>query len=71
VSIPTLDGEVKLKIPAGTQSGTVFRIRERGIAHKSGTRGDQNVIVKVQTPKNLTEAQRKSFEQFASELGMR
>lgn len=68
IRVPTLDGDVKLKIPAGTQSGTVFRLKERGIAHRGGTRGDQNVVVKVTTPKNLNPTQREAFERFVKEL---
>lgn len=66
ISVPTLDGDVKLKIPAGTQSGTVFRLKERGIHRRSGARGDQNVVVKVAIPKKLTKHQRELFEQFAA-----
>lgn len=69
--VPTLDGEVRLKIPAGTQSGTVFRVREKGIAHKNTTRGDMNVIIKVQTPRKLSEKQKQLFEEFAKEAGMK
>lgn len=67
ISVPTLEGKVKLKIPPGTQSGTVFRLKGRGIVHRGGTRGDQNVVVKVLTPRNLTPKQRELFEQFARE----
>jgi molecular chaperone DnaJ len=66
ISVPTLDGDVKLKIPAGTQSGTVFRLKERGLHRRSGARGDQNVVVKVSIPKKLTKEQRELFEQFAA-----
>ena len=55
---------------AGTQSGDVFRIRGRGVPHlrRSG-RGDQRVVVTVQTPKKLTEQQRELFEQLGETLG--
>lgn len=71
ISVPTLDGEVKLRIPAGTQSGTVFRLKGRGIHRRGGERGDQNVVVKVRTPKNLTPKQKQLFEQFAEEAGLK
>lgn len=68
VSVPTLDGRVKLKIPAGTQSGTVFRVKGRGVAHRTGGHGDLHVAVKVAMPRNLSPRQRELFEQFAKEL---
>jgi molecular chaperone DnaJ len=70
VSVPTLDGETKLKIPAGTQSGAVFRIRGRGVPHLNDKgRGDELVTVKVATPESLTKEQRALFEQLARSLG--
>lgn len=59
VEVPTLDGRVKLKIPEGTQTGTSFRLRGKGIPHLRGTgRGDQHVKVRVVTPTKLTEKQK-------------
>lgn len=59
IEVPTLDGKVKLKIPAGTQSGTFFRIKGKGVPHLRGYgQGDQHVRVVVVTPKNLTEKQK-------------
>ncbi|MCX7626660.1 MAG: molecular chaperone DnaJ [Candidatus Sumerlaeaceae bacterium] len=69
VTVPTLDGEVKLKIPPGTQSGTVFRLRGRGAHRRGSPAGDLHVIVKVLTPKNLTEKQKEAFRAFAREMG--
>ncbi len=69
ITVPTLDGEVKLKIPAGTQSGTRFRLRGRGVHRRGGSAGDQYVVVKVVTPKNLTENQKEAFKAFAREMG--
>jgi molecular chaperone DnaJ len=69
VAVPTLDGEVKLKIPAGTQSGTVFRLKGRGVHRRGSPAGDQHVVVKVATPKNLTEKQKEAFRAFAREMG--
>ena len=66
VTIPTLEGEDKLKIPEGTQSGKVFCLRGKGIASPTGKgRGDQFVRVNVTTPGKLTREQRKLLEQFA------
>jgi molecular chaperone DnaJ len=66
ITIPTLQGEEKLKIPEGTQSGKVFRLHGKGIASPTGKgRGDQYVQVNVATPAKLTREQRKLLEQFA------
>src|SRR6516225_4333653 len=67
VEVPTLDGKVKLKIQAGTQSGKVFRLKGKGFPdlHGSG-RGDQLVRMVVETPKRLTARQRELLEEFAS-----
>jgi molecular chaperone DnaJ len=66
ISVPTLDGDVKLKIPAGTQPGTVFRLKERGLHRRSGARGDQNVVVKVTVPKKLSKKSQELFREFAA-----
>ena len=66
VTIPALEGEDKLRIPEGTQSGKVFCLRGRGIASPTGKgRGDQYVRVNVTTPAKLSREQRKLLEQFA------
>lgn len=68
VQVPTLDGKVKYSIPAGTQSGTVFRLRSKGIQNIRGYgRGDQYVKVKVLVPQKLTERQQELLRQFAKE----
>ncbi|MBL7151732.1 MAG: molecular chaperone DnaJ [Candidatus Omnitrophica bacterium] len=66
VDVPTLNGHVKMKVPAGTQSGRVFRLKEKGIpdVHSRAT-GDELVRVNVQIPKNLTSQQRGLIEEFA------
>ncbi len=70
VEVPTLDGKVKYKIPEGTQTGTVFRLREKGIPRlRSKTRGDQYVKVVVEVPKKLSENQKDLLKQFAKESG--
>ena len=69
VTVPTLDGETEVEIPAGTQTGQVFRLKGRGIAHLNGSRrGDQFVNVVVQTPKSLTDEQRRLFQELAASL---
>jgi molecular chaperone DnaJ len=70
IEVPTLTGRVKLKIPAGTQTGTFFRIRGKGVpAVRGNSQGDQHVKVKIVTPKNLTERQRELLKEFASVSG--
>lgn len=64
IEVPTLDGRVKLTIPEGTQSGTTFRIRGKGIPYVRGNgRGDQFVTVNIRTPKNLTSSQKELLRQ--------
>lgn len=66
IEVPTKDGPVKMRIPPGTSSGQVFRLRGMGIPHlKGGGTGDQYVRVKVVVPKKLTQRQRELFEQLA------
>ncbi|MHB8171740.1 MAG: molecular chaperone DnaJ [Thermincolia bacterium] len=70
LEVPTLDGKVMLKIPAGTQTGTYFRIKGKGIPNLRGYgRGDQHVQVVVKIPKKLTERQKELLREFASESG--
>jgi molecular chaperone DnaJ len=70
VRVRTIDGRVDLKIPPGTQSGTKFRLRGRGVK-VNGTRGDQYVEIIVQVPKNINAKQKKLMEEFAKETGMK
>ena len=67
IEVPTLDGKVKYTIPEGTQTGTVFRLRGKGIPSLRGsTRGDQFVTVTVKVPTGLSAEQRELLLQFAS-----
>ncbi|MGG1481615.1 molecular chaperone DnaJ [Bacillus smithii] len=69
IEVPTLHGKVKLKIPAGTQTGTKFRLRGKGAPNVHGYGvGDQHIIVKVVTPTKLTEKQKQLLREFA-EIG--
>ena len=69
VEVPNLDGKVKLKIPAGSQTGKVFRLKNKGIPHLNGRgRGDQLVTLLVVIPESLTENQRQLFEELANSL---
>src|SRR5262249_54797307 len=70
IEVPTLDGAVKMKIPAGTQSGSVFRLRGRGVTDLHGYgRGDELVQVLVETPRKLSARQRELLEEFAAISG--
>ncbi|MDP4109710.1 MAG: molecular chaperone DnaJ [Bacillota bacterium] len=67
--VPTIDGKIKYTVPEGTQTGTVFRIKNKGIPNINGHgRGDQFVKVNIETPKNLTASQKEALRQFAGEL---
>jgi molecular chaperone DnaJ len=66
VEVPTIEGSVKLKIPHGTQSGKIFRLKNKGIVSlRSGRRGDEQVIIRVETPSKLTARQEEILEEFA------
>ena len=67
IEVPTIDGKVKYDIPEGTQSGTVFRLKGKGVPrlHGGGSRGDQYVKIKVEIPKNLNDKQKDILRQFA------
>ena len=70
IKVPTLDGEVSLNIPEGTQTGAVFRLRGKGVPSvRSGIRGDQFVTVNLQTPKNLSHKQKELLQEFAELAG--
>lgn len=65
VEVETIDGIVKLKIPAGTQSGEVFRLKKRGLKHLNRYGyGDHYVRIQVVTPRNLTREEKEFFEKF-------
>ena len=65
VEVPTLGGNVELKVPHETQSGRVFRLREKGVKPvRGGPTGDLFCRVVVETPVNLTEEQRDLLKQF-------
>lgn len=69
ITVPTVDGNVKYTVPAGTQTGTVFRLRGKGIRRLYRTdRGDQYVTVKVEVPKNLSKKQAELLKAFNDSL---
>lgn len=69
VKVPTLEGEEEISIPAGTQSGTILRLRNKGVPHlRRNGRGDELVLVRVAVPTKLSREQRGLFEQLAQTL---
>jgi len=65
VKVPTIDGEVTIKIPSGTQPGNVIRLNGRGVTHVRGSgRGDMYIKIKVVVPKHLSAKQKKLLEEF-------
>lgn len=71
VEVPSLDGTFSQKIPDGTQSGTVLRIRGKGIKLKNGESGDMYLNVLVEIPKNLSKTQKKSLEDLDGDFEKR
>ena len=70
LEIPTIDGNVKYEMPEGTQSGTTFRLRGKGIPGLGGRgRGDQYVTVKVKVPTGLNKEQKEALRAFAATMG--
>ena len=70
LEIPTIDGKVKYTIPEGTQSGTTFRLKGKGVPGMGGrARGDQYVTVYIETPRNLNKEQKAALKKFSELLG--
>ncbi|MDQ5979074.1 MAG: molecular chaperone DnaJ [Verrucomicrobiota bacterium] len=70
VQVPTMEGKATLKIPAGTQSGTTFRLKGRGMPQlRGGVQGDQLIRVHVEVPTSLNSEQKRKLEEFAQACG--
>ena len=70
INVPTLDGRASVKIPAGTQSGTIFKMRGKGMPHLRGSgHGQLLVRVAVEVPTKLGTEQRRKLEEFAESCG--
>lgn len=70
IEVPTLQGRASLKIPAGTQGGTTFRLRGKGMPHLRGNgHGDQLVRVEIEVPKKLSAKEKETLEAFAEASG--
>src|SRR6185436_9477208 len=70
IDVPTLEGKVKMRIPSGTQSGKIFRLRGKGIAVLGGYgKGDQLVKVMVEVPEKISKRQKQLIAELAAEMG--
>jgi len=70
IDVPTITGKAKLKIPAGTQSNTLFKMKDKGVPYIRGSSvGDQYVKVVVHTPQKLNKKQQSALKSFAKEMG--
>jgi molecular chaperone DnaJ len=70
IEVPTIDSKESVKIPKGTQSGKIFRLKGKGVAHLKGIgRGDQVIQVLVKIPTNLTKKQEELLREFARLTG--
>jgi curved DNA-binding protein len=67
ISVPTLDGRVNIKIPAGTQSGQKLRVRGRGLPARAGEKGDLIVVARVEVPAQITDAERELWTRLSQE----
>jgi molecular chaperone DnaJ len=66
VEVPTIDGRAKIKIPAGTQSGKIFRLKGKGFPQVNGyEKGDQLIHVNVWTPQNISSEEKSALEKLA------
>lgn len=70
IDVETVDGEIRMKVPAGTQSGTDFKLSNHGVPHlRGGTRGSHIVTVIVDTPTKLTKHQKELLQAFSTDPG--
>lgn len=70
ISVPSIDGEESIQIPAGSQPGKVIRLKGKGIPHlQRGGRGDQLVVISIDIPRSLSPEQRELFERLGSTMG--
>jgi curved DNA-binding protein len=67
IFVPTLDGQVNIKIPPATQNGQKLRVRGRGLPQRGGGNGDLIVVARIEVPKTISDAERKLWEQLAKE----
>ena len=69
IDVPTISGKTRMKIPEGTQTGTVLRLKNKGVPSlRGGGRGDQHVKIFIEVPESLSKEQKKLLSDFASTL---
>ncbi len=66
IDVPTLNGGVKVKVPAGTPTGKIFRVRGKGVAPDRGRAGDLLVTVQVAVPSKVSKEEKKILEELAT-----
>ncbi len=71
IPVPTLDGHLNIRIPAGTQNGQKMRVRGRGLPDRKSGKGDLIVVIRLSTPARVTEAERRLWEQLSRESQFR
>jgi curved DNA-binding protein len=71
ISVPTLNGRVNIKIPAGTHGGQKLRVRGRGLPAHGGGSGDLIVVTQIEVPSTVSDSERKLWEQLARESNFR
>jgi molecular chaperone DnaJ len=70
IEVETVDGKVRMKVPAGTQSGSDFKLSNHGVPHlKGGSRGAHIVTIVVDTPSKLTKRQAELLQEFQNQSG--
>jgi curved DNA-binding protein len=67
ITVPTLNGTVNIKIPSGTHTGQKFRVRGRGLPRRGGDSGDLIVVARVEVPTQVSDSERKLWEQLAKQ----
>jgi curved DNA-binding protein len=67
ISVPTLNGRVNIRVPTGTQNGQKLRVRGRGLPQRTGGSGDLIVVAQVEVPRNISDSERRLWEQLARE----
>ncbi|MCB1322170.1 MAG: molecular chaperone DnaJ, partial [Leptospiraceae bacterium] len=70
IEVPTIDGKAaRMKIPAGTESGQIFRLKGKGMPYVGGYgKGDQHVLINLKTPRNLSKRAKQLVEELDKEI---
>jgi molecular chaperone DnaJ len=68
ITVPTLDGKVSLKVPQGTSSGRVLRVRGKGITKRDGSQGDLLVTLQASVPSKLDDNAKRALESYAAAM---